>query len=354
MDVEEIKKIMAAGIAAKEKGDWKKMVKVFTKAAKRAKDPALRSKFIQNVGSGYFGSRQFDKAMEYFSRAYEVDPSDPAPMFQLAHVLVVMKRTEEAIELFERFLPSQPLNFEEWAMYAYRCLDVGDEAKARRAGEATFKARPYMPETIIELFQFYEKMGDGGACIWLARLATTLWGKDLGDIVSHFEAKGFRETPPFDTSKFTVEERKRAARVIWYNRLQKSGRIDFGPRTFNIQVETFWNLLRHLENLDGYGARYHRVDDESYYQTIGDGVRQFEFDFLDEQFPTYLEFRVNDLPSNETKIVKFKFEDLGDGRTRLEHNLTASSFGTYFMALLDRATILYDKHLCEEIGLVPF
>lgn len=80
---------------------------------------------VSNLGSAYIGTEEYDKAEKYLKRALELQPENPVCYKNMAVLYQKMKRDNDAIFHFEKYLDLQPNDIDTMQTYALYLTRIG-------------------------------------------------------------------------------------------------------------------------------------------------------------------------------------------------------------------------------------
>ena len=88
------------------------------------------AKDYYNVGNAYFDLEQYDKAVDYYNRALQLDPTINQAVFNLARTSIETGDYQKSLKLLSRLQESDPENIMvlEMVAYAYYKMDLYDKS----------------------------------------------------------------------------------------------------------------------------------------------------------------------------------------------------------------------------------
>lgn len=136
-----------------ELGRFEEAIKEFQAVADKitAENPEVRgntelARIYASIGDTYMRQEKLKQAEEYFKKSIEIDPSDHALAYNVAEILFVAGKTDDAIKYYQLAIRIKPEWPKSYAQLGYAYLNKGDTKSAVENLKKFVELAPDSPE----------------------------------------------------------------------------------------------------------------------------------------------------------------------------------------------------------------
>jgi tetratricopeptide (TPR) repeat protein len=104
------------------------------------------AKIYSTIGDVYMRQNNFNEAEKFFKKAIDIDPADHAVAYNVAEIMFVAGKTDEAIKYYEMAININPEWAKSYKQLGYAYLNKGDTKKAVEMFNKFLKLDPNSPE----------------------------------------------------------------------------------------------------------------------------------------------------------------------------------------------------------------